>query len=214
MPGAWRDFIGRHTSLAAPPLVPELRFHLVTREDALWRADARTLETLGIPYPFWAFCWAGGQALARAVLDGRVDVAGARVLDLGAGCGVAGIASAVAKASLVECSEIDPVALDAILLNADANHVTVKPLLQDVVDGPADHWEVILAADVCYDRADATRLRAWLERCAAAGTRVFISDPFRGYLPVQGLTEIARYAVPTDVELEDAREKLTAVWRL
>jgi len=211
---AWDAFIARHTSIVAPALVPELRFHVVTRADELWRADEASLQALGIPYPFWAFCWPGGQALARAVLDGTVPVAGQRVLDLGAGCGIAGIAAARMGAATVHCSEIDGVAVAAIGLNAALNGVGVIPLLEDVVDGDDRRWDVILAADVCYERSDASRLREWLERCALRGTAVFIADPFRGILTLDGLQEMARFNVATDPALEDSAQRETGVFRL
>lgn len=207
-------FVRANTVLAAPALVPEVRLHLASEVVPLWQASEAELAAQGLPPPYWAFAWAGGQALARYVLDHPEAVAGRRVLDLAAGCGLAAVAAAQAGAARVEASEIDPMARAAIALNAAANGAAVEVLAEDVLDGPGRGWEVVLAGDVCYERAMAARMAAWLAARAAAGALVLLGDPKRAYLPKSGLEALARYAVPTTRELEDTDLRNAVVWRV
>ncbi|MEW5848418.1 MAG: 50S ribosomal protein L11 methyltransferase [Myxococcota bacterium] len=209
-----RDLVQRETRVTTPPLCPELRLHLVTPETRLWRAPQAEVDALGVGLPFWAFCWPGGQALARYVLDHPHVVAGRSVLDLGAGCGVVALAAARVGARTVTASEIDPCALAAVELNAELQGVSVALLLEDVLHRASGAWEVILAADVCYDRDDAARLRHWLQARAQEGTQVLLSDPARGFLRTEGLVEVARLQVPTHPELEGAAVRETVVFSL
>jgi predicted nicotinamide N-methyase len=205
-------FIRRETAVAAPPLVPEIRLHLATELVPLWQATEAKLAEHGLPPPYWAFAWPGGQALARHVLDHADLVRGRRVLDFAAGSGLSAIAAALAGAASVAAAEIDPFAIAAIGLNARLNGVAVETLAQDVV-GDAGDWDIVLAGDVCYERPMAERVAAWLGRLARRGTTVLMGDPGRNYLPADGLAEIARYQVPTSLELEDRTLRETVVWR-
>ncbi|MFZ5792259.1 MAG: class I SAM-dependent methyltransferase [Pseudomonadota bacterium] len=206
-------FIRRETAIASPPLVPEIRLHLATEITPIWQATEATLEREGLPPPYWAFAWPGGQALARTILDDPAIVAGKRVLDFAAGSGLVAIAAAKAGAAHVEAAEIDGFAAAAIALNAALNGVVVPVILDDVV-GRAGRWDLVLAGDVCYERPMAERVTAWLRRLASAGTQVLIGDPGRSYLPKSGLVEVARHRVPTTLELEDRAERETVIWRL
>jgi predicted nicotinamide N-methyase len=206
-------FIRRETAIANPPLVPEIRLHLATEITPIWQATEATLEREGLPPPYWAFAWPGGQALARAILDAPAIVRGKRVLDFAAGSGLVAIAAAKAGAAQVEAAEIDRFAAAAISLNAALNGVAVPVLLEDVVDGTGQ-WDLVLAGDVCYERPMAERVTAWLRHLAAAGAQVLIGDPGRTYLPKSGLVEMARHLVPTTLELEDRTERETVIWRL
>jgi predicted nicotinamide N-methyase len=206
-------FVRAQTALAAPPLVPEIRLHLAAEVTPLWRATESTLAASGLPPPYWAFAWPGGQALARHLLDHPVFVRDRRVLDFAAGSGLAAIAAAKAGALSVAAADIDTFALAAIGLNAAANGITLNIIGDDLIDRP-NAWDVVLAGDVCYERPLAERATAWLRGLASAGALVLLADPGRSYLPTDGLTEIARYQVPTSRELEDQELRETVIWRL
>ncbi|MGQ0674883.1 MAG: class I SAM-dependent methyltransferase [Rhodospirillales bacterium] len=206
-------FIRAWTVVAPPPLAPELRLHLAGPVTPLWEATEKTLRREQLPPPYWAFAWPGGQALARYLLDRPEEVAGRRVLDFAAGSGIAGIAAARAGAAEVTASELDEFARAAIALNAGLNAVEVRPSPEEYCAG-GGAFDVILAGDVCYERAMAERVWPWLKASAARGAHVLLADPGRAYLPKQGLREVARYAVPTTLELEDRAMRQTAVYRV
>jgi predicted nicotinamide N-methyase len=208
-----RAFVCANTALISPPLVPEIRLHLASEITPLWHATEATLEAQQLPPPYWAFAWAGGQALARYVLDNPALVNGKRVLDFGAGSGLVAIAAARTGA-VATAAEIDPFAVAAIALNAEANGVAVAMEPRDVIDQAAARWDAILAGDMCYERPLAERLTRWLGACAGRGITVLLGDPGRAYLPALGLEALARYTVPTSLDLEDRRSRETTVWRL
>lgn len=205
------ELVATHTRITAPPLCPEVRLHLVTPDDRLWHAGVAELAALEIAHPYWAFCWAGGQALARHVLDHPALVAGRRVLDVGTGCGVAGIAAALGGASRVDAVDLDGVALAAAQLNAALNNVTLHLLEEDVTAMAGGSWDVILAADVCYDRDAGNALMAWLRDQSRQGVLVLLADPRRGHVPLDGLLELACMDVPVHPALEDGDVKRTWV---
>ena len=213
-PGTATGFITAHTAIAAPPLVPEIRLHLASEVTALWQATEATLAATGLPPPYWAFAWAGGQALARHLLDHPALVAGRRVLDFGAGSGLVAIAAARAGAAEAVAAEIDPFAAAAIALNAALNGVAVAVETDDLIDRWPPPWQIVLAGDLCYERPLAERLMRWLRRIAASGALVLLGDPGRAYLPAGGLEALARYAVPVPLELEDRVLREGVVWRV
>ncbi len=204
------DFIRANASLMAPPLVPEIALYLATEVVPLWRKTEEELEQMGVPPPYWAFAWAGGQALARYILDHPEIVAGKRVLDFGAGSGLVGLAAARAGAASVRCADIDAFAVAAIQANADANGFALATTSEDVIGGPVP-YDVILVGDMCYERPLAERLMAWL---IAAPAEILLGDPGRSYFPKSGLTQLASYNVRTTRELEDREIRETGVWRL
>ena len=206
-------FVRAQTALVTPPLVPEIRLHLASAVTPLWRATEATLAAREVPPPYWAFAWPGGQALARHVLDNPGVVRGRSVLDFAAGSGLAGIATIVAGAASVTAADIDRFAEAAIALNAAANGVTIDVVGDDPIDRPS-RWDVVLAGDVCYGQPMAGRATTWLRRLAAAGTEVLLGDPGRSYRPADGVVELARYRVPTSLDLETRTECETVVWRL
>jgi predicted nicotinamide N-methyase len=207
------DFIRAHTAVVHPPLVPEIALHLATEITPIWQASEAWLARRNIAPPFWAFAWPGGQALARLLLDEPGRVAGRRVLDFAAGCGIGAIAAARAGAARVEAAEIDPLAVAATRLNAALNGVVVEAAAADVV-GAACRWDTVLAGDVCYEAPMTRRILPWLRGLAAAGAEVLLADPGRAYLPGEGLAPVARYAVPTTRELEDREERAFTIHRL
>ncbi|MEQ1863154.1 MAG: 50S ribosomal protein L11 methyltransferase [Micropepsaceae bacterium] len=196
-----------------PPLVPEVMLHLASEIVPIWRKTEEELAAEGVPPPFWAFAWAGGQALARYVFDHPNDVRGRRVLDFASGSGLVAIAAKKAGAASVVASEIDAFAIAAIALNARVNEVEFSCEHDDLV-GRDDGWDIVFAGDVCYERDMSERVFDWLKRLAARGATVLIGDPKRNYLPKSGLIELAVYDVVTTRELEDREVRRTKVWRV
>ncbi|MFS2175546.1 methyltransferase [Rhizobium pisi] len=205
-------FIRANTSLMAPPHVPEISLHLASEAHELWQKTEEELEAIGLPPPFWAFAWAGGQGLARYILDHPDMVRGASVLDFASGSGLVGIAAVMAGAREVTASDIDPWTETAIRLNAGANHVSLGFTGADLI-GRAVDADIVLAGDVFYDRAFADALVPWFERLAAEGKTVLVGDPGRSYLPRERLEYRAVYQVPVTRALEDSEIKKTTVWR-
>jgi predicted nicotinamide N-methyase len=208
------SFIRRSTAIAAPPLVPEIRLHLATEITPIWQATEESLARAGVPPPFWAFAWAGGQALARYLLDHPESVLGRVVLDFGAGSGLVAIAAAKAGASRVLAAEIDHIGAAAISANAALNCVTVEVISADLIGQADRRWNVITAGDVCYEQPMAGRVTRWLRDLARGGRLVLLGDPGRAYLPADGLRERARYVVLTSRELEDRDTRDAIVWEV
>ena len=206
------SFIRANTSLMASPHVPEIRLHLASEAHELWLKTEEELEQIGLPPPFWAFAWAGGQGLARYILDHPEIVAGKTVLDFATGSGLVAIAAKRAGAALVLAVDIDPWAGTAIRLNAVENGVDLDFAGDDIV-GCAVDADVILAGDVFYDRDFAASLVPWLRRMAGEGRTVLVGDPGRAYLPKDRLEVQATYQVPVTRALEDIEIKKTTVWR-
>ena len=207
-------FVRAQTAVTAPPLVPEICLHLATQITPLWEATEATLAAANVPPPYWAFAWPGGQALSRYVLDRPETVRGLRVLDFAAGCGLGAIAAAKAGAAHVLASDIDVIATEVMRLNAVLNEVTFETTSADLSRDANAHWDVIIAGDVCYERPMAEAILPWLRALATRGVTVLMADPGRAYLPATGLEEIARYDVPTSLELEDRTSRTTRVLRL
>jgi predicted nicotinamide N-methyase len=206
-------FVRTNTRILSPPHVPELRLHLADDAVALWRMTEEELGRIGLPPPFWAFAWAGGQALARYVLDHRDSVAGKSVADIASGSGLVAIAAMLAGAAHVTAYDIDPFAAEAARMNAALNSVAVEAACADPL-ALALEDAVVLVGDLFYDRDIAARLLAWLLALRDGGSDVLIGDPGRAFLPKDHLVQIAEYAVPTTRALEDAEVKRTGVWRL
>jgi predicted nicotinamide N-methyase len=204
-------FIRAETRLHPVPHAPEILLHVADEATALWARTEEELGAVGLPPPFWAFAWAGGQALARYVLDRPETVRGRTVLDFASGSGLVAIAAARAGAGRVEASDIDAFAVAAIRLNAGANGVAVEPVAEDLI-GADRGWDTVLAGDICYERDLAARVVAWLEALARRGARVLVGDPGRSYLPRERLEALATYEVPVTRTLEDADIKRTSVW--
>jgi predicted nicotinamide N-methyase len=206
------DFLRAHTTLSRAALAPGIALHLASEITPIWQASEDWLRQTGIAPPFWAFAWPGSEALARHVLDHPALVAGKRVLDFAAGCGLAAIACAQSQAASVEAAEIDPLAIAAIRLNARENNVGVAALEGDLV-GAACRWDLILCGDVCYEAPMTSHILPWLRRMARTA-EVWVADPGRAYVPRDGMTEFARMMVPTTMELEDHTERLVVLYRL
>jgi predicted nicotinamide N-methyase len=207
------DFIRANTALVSPPLVPEIRLHLATEVVPLWQLTEEELAAQGIPPPYWAFAWAGGQALSRYVLDHPEIVRGKSVLDFGSGSGLVAIAAAKAGAERVMAADIDDFAQATIKLNAAANAAIVSTTTADLI-GSDGNWRIILVGDMCYERPLAERLLAWLSDRARHGASILLGDPGRSYFPKDGVAKLATYRVQTMRDLEDREIRETSVYEL
>jgi predicted nicotinamide N-methyase len=208
-------FIIANTLLLPVPLVPEIMLHVADAAVPLWTKTEDEINEIGLPPPFWAFAWAGGQALARYVLDNPVSVAGKVVIDLASGSGVVAIAAAKAGATRVVAYDIDSFARTAMVLNAHKNGVTIEVSGDDLLAGAAaPAAATILAGDIFYERDTAERAFAFLSAKEAQGATILIGDPGRSFLPKDRLRQIAEYQVPVSRDLEDVDIKNTAVWEL
>jgi predicted nicotinamide N-methyase len=208
-------FIHANTRLRPVALVPEIALHVADEALPLWSKTEDELGEAGLPPPFWAFAWAGGQALARYLLDNPATVAGKDVTDFASGSGLVGIAAIKAGAGRVTAFDIDPFARTAIAINARANGVMITVSGDDLLAGPHPAMaQTVLAGDIFYQSDIAERALSFLEDRAAAGALVLIGDPGRSYLPKDRLTQLASYGVPVTRDLEDADIKHTGVWTL
>lgn len=204
-------FVRAMTKIAPPPLVPEVRLHLASEVVPLWKKTEEELAQEGVPPPYWAFAWAGGQALARYILDTPLPLG--RVLDFGAGSGLVAIAAAKAGATQVLAADIDAFAAAAMQVNAAENGVALETTTEDMI-GRDGGWDTILIGDMCYERPLAERLLAWLTELAKTGATVLMGDPGRTYFPKSGVTKLAHYAVPVSLDLEDREIRETSVYHL
>ena len=207
-------FILANTRLQPVSHAPEISVWLADEVTPLWKLTETELGEMGVPPPFWAFAWAGGQALARWLLDNPDRVAGRRLVDFATGSGLVGIAAMKAGATSVLAADIDPFSAAAVGLNGAANGTVLDFTAADLLDAPPPQIDLICAGDVCYEAPMAERVLAWLRLARAQGTEVLIGDPGRTYLPKSGLTFLAEYRVPTTRELEDFEIKRTCVWSL
>ena len=209
-----RAFIENNTRPLPVPLVPEIRLYVAEESLPLWRKTEQELGEMGLPLPFWAFAWAGGQALARYVLDCPEAIRGRTALDLATGSGLVAIAARKAGAGRLTAADIDTFAADAARLNAEANGVSFEITCANLLCGAPPACEVILVGDLFYDREVATPLLDWLLTARRNGATVLIGDPGRSYLPQDRLKQLAAYTVPTSRELEDSEFKQASVWTL
>jgi predicted nicotinamide N-methyase len=208
-----KAFVRENAALLSPPLVPEVALYLAEEALPLWEKTEEELQEIGVPPPYWAFAWAGGQALARYILDNSSIVRDKSVLDVASGSGLCAIAAMKAGAREVEATEIDALACSAILANAEANAVTLNISEADPI-GSDRGWEVVLVGDAFYEKPLADRLLPWLETLAGRGANILIGDPGRTYFPKNRFEHLAEYSVPVSRALEDSEIKRTSVWRL
>ena len=207
-------FIRDNTRVQTVPHAPEISLRLADEMTPIWRMTEEALEQIGLPPPFWAFAWSGGQGLARWVLDHPQEVAGKQVLDFATGSGLVGIAAMKAGAASVLCADIDPFCEAAVSLNTALNGVEAAFTAKNLLDAPAPAVDVICAGDVFYEKPMTERVLAWLSEAHGRGVRVLVGDPIRTYFPNSGFDLLAEYQVPTTRELEDMAIKRTRVWAL
>lgn len=216
LPADPEGFIRANTALEAPAMVPEFKLWLASEYVPIWQATEAWLEEQNVDPPYWAFCWPGGQAIARYLLDHPEQVLGKHVIDLAAGSGVSAMAAARAGAASVLANDIDALSLVAARLNARANDLIFDVSMDDWLAGPegAPAADVVIAGDVCYERDMSARALAWLRSHARLGRLVLLGDPGRNYFSAQGLEERARYEIPTSLQLENRGMRETVVWRV
>lgn len=208
-----KAFIVDKTRIAIAPGLP-IRLHTADELTPLWEATEKDLAEANVAPPFWAFPWAGGQALARHLLDAPEIVRGKRVLDLASGSGLVAIAAALAGAAEVVANDIDPMCEAAVALNADLNNVAIRYQGGSLLDGAPPNYDVILAADVFYEQTPAQMFRKMLERCHANGSIILAGDPGRTYFPRDTFRQVAEYAVETTTEIENHPIQTARVWTL
>jgi predicted nicotinamide N-methyase len=216
LPADPEGFIRANTALEAPAMVPEFKLWLASEYVPIWQATEAWLEEQNVDPPYWAFCWPGGQAIARYLLDNPILVEGRRVIDFAAGSGVSSLAAARAGAASVLTNDIDALSLVAARLNARANDLALDVSMDDWLAGPegTPDADIVIAGDVCYERDMSTRALAWLRGHARLGRLVLLGDPGRNYFNAQGLEERARYEIPTSLQLENRGMRETVVWRV
>jgi predicted nicotinamide N-methyase len=208
------QFIKANTHLLPVPMVPEISLHLAAESLPIWQKTEEELGRINVPPPWWAFAWAGGQALARYVLDNPGVAVGKAVLDLGAGSGLGAIAAAKAGAASVLAADTDPFALASMALNAEANGVAFATTGADLLAAAPGAFGLVMVGDLFYERPLAERTLAFVAAARAQGADVLVGDPERSYFPKQRFTRIAEYCVPVTRDLEDMEIKHTAVWGL
>ena len=209
-----KAFIAAQTRVLSVPHAPEISLHLADEVTPLWQKTEEELGEMGLPPPFWAFAWAGGQALARYILDHPDTVSGKRVLDFASGSGLVAIAAMKAGALTAHAADIDGFALQAMQLNAELNGVRLEPVEENVLGRFDIVADVIFAGDIFYDREIAAAVLAWLKGWRERGAAVLVGDPGRTYLPKDELKLLASYQVPVSRELEDLEIKKSSVWTL
>ena len=213
MTRALEAFIRCSTEITPVRLVPEIRLHLASDSQRIFQR-AEELERPGERFPaFWAFAWPGGQALARYLIDTPAIVAGRRVIDIGAGSGIAAIAAMYAGAASALAADVDPMAELAIRCNAAANSVDVETTTSDILGWPVDAGLVVIA-DLVYEPALATRVAAFLESAAAAGTDVLLADRTTARRPPLSFSLIAEYDAPLTPDMHDLNVERARLWRL
>ncbi|BAT57616.1 ribosomal protein L11 methyltransferase [Variibacter gotjawalensis] len=217
----WADptaaFVRANTRLQPLAFIPEMSLYLADEAVPLWQKTEEELGAMGLPPPFWAFAWAGGQALARYILDNPEKFFRARVLDLASGSGLVAIAAALAGANPVIANDIDGFAHAAMALNAETNGAYIDIVGHDMLETPApaiSRYDIVLVGDLFYEKDTACRALAFVERHQASGAEILIGDPGRTYLPQERLERVIEYRIPVTRELEDNEIKRTSVWRL
>jgi predicted nicotinamide N-methyase len=209
----WRDFVRRQTAPAPVALVPEISLYQATELTPLWHATSAQLERYDAS-PFWAFPWAGGQALARHLLDRPELVRGRRVLDFATGSGLVGIAALLAGAASVDSTDLAPFCEVVVPMNASLNGVTLTPRLVDVLGQPLHGIDVVLAGDVFYEKPLAEQSLAWFRVLVAKGVTVLVGDPGRLYSPRAGVADRACFEVPVSLEIEERTPMRTWVLQI
>ncbi len=213
-------FVLAHTRLKSPALLPEIRLQVGADPTPLWHATKAFVSRHGLPRartmdpPYWAYAWAGGQGLARYVLDEPELVRGKAVLDVASGGAVEGIAAAMVGARRVVCADLDPVAEYVARMNAATNGVDIEAITGDATTLDASEFDLIFAGDVFYEASMIAGLFPWLRARARQGMRVLAADPGRTYAPREHTEQVARYLVKTDLILEGRTVRETRVYRV
>jgi predicted nicotinamide N-methyase len=208
------EFVLAHTHVRRPPFVPEVQLHLADDSLELWEQTQVAVDHGQVPPPFWAFVWAGGQAVARYLLDSPAAVAGRTVVDVATGSGLVAIAASLSGAAQVRATDVDELAVAATRLNATLNNVALEAAAVDVRDLTVTPGTLVTVGDVFYDEKIAALMLPELSRLARSGADVLVGDPHRAYLPRDALTVVAKYDVDVETDIEDAPVKPSIVARL
>jgi predicted nicotinamide N-methyase len=211
------EIIRSDTDLGPVPLLPEIRLYQASEPIGLWQRTEQATGQVGLDPPFWAFAWAGGRALARYLLDHPEAVSGRHVIDVASGSGLVAIAAAMAGAAAVTAYDIDPLAVAAIAVNAEANGVTVSAVCADLLTTggqPSPAPDLVVVADAFYEKDLASQVLRFAERNRARGAAVLVGDFGRTYLPRARLAPLASYDVPGLLAMEGSDIKRTTVWTL
>lgn len=206
-------FIAANTVVQSPELLPEIKLHLASDDMPIWQMSDEEREAAGVPLPYWAFAWAGGQALARYLLDQPEAACGKKILDVGAGSGLEAIAAAMSRADAVTAADTDPFAVAATMLNMDLNGMVLDATTADFV-GESGDWDLVMIGDLFFEQPLAGHLESWLRGLHRQGVEILIGDPQRTFLPRRGLEKLTSYAVPTTSALEDSDLRNASVWRM
>ncbi|SNB78188.1 Predicted nicotinamide N-methyase [Arboricoccus pini] len=209
-----RRFVREHCSIGRPGSLPELLLYMAGDADRLWRMTSAERADQAVDLPFWAFPWIGGQGLGRWLLDNKAEVAGRRVLDLGAGSGLVAIAALLAGARAAIGADIDPFAIAAMELNAALNDVCLEARAGDLLALPPPSVDLVLVGDLFYEATMARRLLPWLQECHNRAIRVLVGDPQRPYLPSGQFRRISTLEIEAAAELEDRAIKSVGVFEL
>ncbi len=209
-----RQFIREETRIRTVPHAEEISLHVADEAMGLWQKTEDELGELGLDPPFWAFAWAGGQGLARYILDHPELVKGKRVVDFACGSGLVGIATMLAGAKSCHAVDIDPFAVTAAGLNAELNNVSMTFEEGDITSLPAPEADIVFCGDVFYDQKMANRILKFLDTLLDKGLEVYVGDPGRTYLPHERLDELETYKVTVVGRLEDNDIKCTRVYRV
>lgn len=194
-------WIREHTGITRPFLVPELKLWLATETSPLWRASEFDLEGWGIEEPYWAFAWPGGQALARYLLDHPQICVGKKVVDYGTGSGIVALAAAYVGAAEVLAVDIDPWSAAVVSLNAELNQLSVTPKVQDMTSRPPVHGDIVILADMSYDREMAETVKLWIQELRSNSVTVLLAEPNRGFLDTTIFERVAEYQSPSDIDV-------------
>jgi predicted nicotinamide N-methyase len=209
-----RDFVRANTRVARPAIVPELALQLADPTTPIWALSEAELKALGLPPPYWCYAWAGGQALARYLLEHPAEVAGRRVIDFATGSGVVALAAVKAGAGQVFAADIDPFCEAAVGLNAERNGLSLGFTSDNLLAGPPPAVDLILAGEVWHQGPLADEVITWLKAARGVGTRVLLGDPGRIHFPKEGVVRLADHVVPTIGALEGADVMRAVVWEL
>ncbi len=172
----------------------------------LWRRwDAECGERCGVP--FWAVAWPGALMIAGWLLAHPEIVRGRSVLDLGCGGAVAGVAALLAGARALVANDVDPVALHVARLNAAANRVSLESSSDDLVAGAPPVVDLVLVADMFYERSVSEATLAFLHRARALGCEVLVADAGRPFAPRSGVDALVTAIVPVNRDLEGVAER-------
>jgi predicted nicotinamide N-methyase len=212
-------FICGHTKLRSTPLLPEIHLRIGGDPTKLWKETQdfvlrqRITTTRSMSPPYWAWPWAGGQAMARHLLERPALVRGKTVLDIASGGAVEGVAASMAGAKRVVCVDIDPLAEHAARINARANQVDLEARTADATTVDTTEIDVILAADLFYESEQSRKLLAWMRR-EARSRLVLTADPGRTYTPRSGVKRLSQHTVRTNLTLEGRLSKETCVYKV